>query len=143
MSYQDTIERVTMSEAIVSSEERVAFDKEAALDSSTVDTLAVSDRIYDSGWRYDTNSRNHQVTFSHSLGRIPYFITVLFSADQRTVFPITWSWEVPQSGNPVTISMSSNQVTLNIWAGGPLHGVWTPGGGWLRFNDGFWRVILM
>ena len=142
MSYENVMEKVTMGEAVTARREEVPFEPEIILASSEVDALEAPRRSYDSGWKYDTNSRNHQVVFSHSLGRIPYFITVLFSADQVTVFPITWSWEREHSGNPVTISMTSNRVTLNIWAGGPLHGVWTPTG-WLRYNDGFWRVILM
>jgi hypothetical protein len=104
-------------------------------------TVFIGTADYDSGWRVDNNSSNHTTIFEHNLGAIPSQLTVLFSSDLETVYPVTWPWQNNYSGNPVTISMNSNSICLNIFNGVPLHGVWSgTSGQWTTSSAGYWRI---
>ena len=100
---------------------------------------------YDSGWVADNRSRNHRTVFTHGLGVVPSRVTILFSptAPHKTVYPLLWSWTEELSGNPVTVELSTTQLVLNIWSGGPLHGVWSGDTEqWTEYDSGYWRVLL-
>jgi hypothetical protein len=101
---------------------------------------AAASGVYISRWTDDSNSSNHQTVFPHRLGVIPQSILVLFSPDQVTVYPVIWSWDY-NSGSPVTISMTSTNVILNIYSGTALHGTWDAAKGWTHYTSGYWKVI--
>jgi hypothetical protein len=96
---------------------------------------------YDSGWQPANNHSNNYATFDHDLGVIPSDLTIYFSVDQETAYPLTWSWSSSSSGNPVTILANDQVVQLAIYAGSPLHGVWNPNTGWTYFTQGYFRVF--
>jgi hypothetical protein len=116
--------------------EAVTITDAAALAGSSTSNQWISD------WRLDFGGTSHSVVFQHSLGKIPTSLLVLFSQNLETVFPIQWSWYRDSSGNPVTISMDSRVVTLEIFKGAPLHGTWTANPeAWTSYSSGYWRVI--
>lgn len=94
-----------------------------------------------SPWTPDSNHSSHATVFRHELGVIPKSLMVMFSPDQQTAFPLLWSWSPGGSGNPVTISMDTATVTLQIFSGEPLHGVWNATTGWTTYGDGYWKVV--
>lgn len=97
--------------------------------------------IFISPWTADSNQSNHLTVFQHGLGKIPQSLQVMFSPDGDTVFPVQWSWSMT-SGNPVTVSMTATNITLNIFSGAALHAVWnaaTPA--WTSYTAGYWMVI--
>jgi uncharacterized protein YycO len=120
--------------------EAVTITDAAALAGSSTSTQYISE------WRHDSqvSQRSHSVVFTHKLGKIPTSLLVLFSSDKNTVFPIQWG-SAGYSGNPVTISMDSQVITLEIYYGGGLeflHGVWSAStGAWISYPSGHWRVI--
>ena len=87
---------------------------------------APSPGTFISPWTPDSNQSNHPTVFQHGLGTIPQSLLVLFSPDGDTVFPLQWSWR-NDSGNPVTVSMTATNITLNIASGYALHAVLTIG----------------
>jgi hypothetical protein len=97
--------------------------------------------VFISPWTADSNGSSHITPFPHGLGVVPQSILILFSPDQITTYPLQWSWNSDYSGNPVTVSMDATNVTLNIFAGAPLHGIWSPITGWTTFTNGYWKVI--
>jgi hypothetical protein len=101
---------------------------------------AASPGVFISPWTSDSNQTDHATVFQHGLGVVPQSILVLFSPDQVTVYPIHWPWAANLSGNPVTISMNATTITLNIFSGNVLHGVWSPGS-WTTYAHGYWMVI--
>jgi len=116
--------------------EAVTITDAAALAGSSTSTQYISE------WRPDSSPINHLVVFEHSLGRIPTSLLILFSNNLETAFPLQWSWEAASSGNPVTISMDSRTITLQIFGGVALHGAWSANtGAWTRYTSGYWRVI--
>lgn len=108
---------------------------------ATSEATMQSSADYDSGWREANNHSSNKVAFDHNLGVIPSQITVLFSADKETVYPLTWSWLDTHSGNPVTISMDDKVISLEIYSGGPLHGVWTAKNDWDFHKQGYFRAL--
>jgi hypothetical protein len=66
--------------------------------------------------------------------------TVYFSPDQQNVYPLTWRWDGSAAGNPVTIGANAAVVSLAIYSGVPLHGVWTPSV-WTYYSTGYFRVL--
>ena len=90
--------------------------------------------------------RSHETVFQHSLGIAPtdltlWFTPTLVEGEAEQVHPVAWSWHYANSGNPVSIMLSNEEIKLTIWGGSPLHGFWTPAGGWQKFKTGYWRVI--
>lgn len=105
------------------------------------DSLA-SPGVFISPWTADSNQSNHLTVFQHGLGTIPQSLLVLFSPDGDTVYPIQWPWAAASSGNPVTISMTATNITLNIYSGVPLHGAWSAvNATWTSYTSGYWMVI--
>jgi len=96
---------------------------------------------YDSGWISDNNNTNHNVVVNHNLKAIPTKLEVVFSTDQQTVYPLNWSWYWDCTGNPVTISMTNSTITMAIFSGAPLHGVWTSDSKWKKYSTGYWRIF--
>jgi uncharacterized membrane protein len=97
---------------------------------------------YISPWEKDSNHSNHTTTFRHGLGVIPTSVLILFSVDQKTVYPLQWSWEPGSTGNPVTIAIDNETIILHIFSGQPLHGVWDAHkSAWTKYSDGYWKVI--
>ena len=101
---------------------------------------------YDSGWQSDNNLTSHDTVFQHSLGIPPSSLTIWFTpalveGEAEEVYTATYSWHSAYSGNPVSIIVNSEEIKLSIWSGSPLHGFWTPTGGWRRYSTGYWRVI--
>lgn len=101
-----------------------------------------SSTSYVSAWRYDTNSTDHNVVFEHKLGHVPSAVSVLFSLDLETDYPILWPWSSGESGNPVSIWMDAKTITLSITYSTCLHGWWNGvTRSWYEANSGYWRVI--
>ena len=101
-----------------------------------------SSTSYVSDWRSDTNSTNHNIVFEHKLGKVPSAVSVLFSLDLQTVYPIQWSWSSGESGNPVSVWMDAKTITLSITYGTCLHGWWNGvTNSWSKAYSGYWRVI--
>lgn len=117
--------------------EAVTITDAAALAGSSTSTRYISE------WRPDSTGPSHAVVFAHNLGRIPTSLLVLFSAGLETVYPVPCFWDQNSSGNPVTISMDSQVITLQIFGDiGFLHGVWAAQPeGWTKYKAGYWRVI--
>ena len=115
--------------------------EETALESIGEDSFAAAaPGVYVSPWMPDSNANNHLTVFQHGLGVIPQSVLVLFSPDGDTVYPVMWRWD-NNAGNPVTISMTSTNVTLSIYSGTALHGVWNATTGWTHYYNGYWKVI--
>lgn len=117
-----------------------ALEKSAAATPFSPETQA----DYDSGWVLDSNSSSHRTEFKHGLGYVPRRTSILFSPEPGglRVWPLTWSWNSGNSGNPVSISMTDKYVFLEIWYRAPLHGVWEADAGWTSYTSGYWRVFL-
>lgn len=96
---------------------------------------------YDSGWVQANNSTDNVLAFSHNLGVAPTNLTIWFSPDQEDCYPLTWSWQMGYSGNPVTIKLNGNTVSLAIYSGAPLHGAWNPLTIWTNWSTGYFRVF--
>lgn len=108
----------------------------AALAGSSSSTRYVSE------WRFDSNSTSHNVVFQHNLGVVPTELSVQFSLDLETVYPLLWSWEPGSSGNPVSIWTDARTITLAVFRGQPLHGWWNGNtSNWTTTGTGYWRVI--
>lgn len=98
---------------------------------------------YVSPWKYATSASNNTLTIPHTLGKVPLVVTAQFTADQNTVYPLSWSWANNYSGNPVTISADASNVYIEIFSGTPLHGVWkATTGAWTTWSTGFFRVAV-
>lgn len=116
--------------------EAVEITDEAVLGGSSSATRFVS------AWTYDTNASNHNTVFRHGLNAIPTSLMILFSTNLETVSPLIWSWNPGDSGNPVSIRMDNQTITLSIYSSTPLHGWWSgQPAGWTSANSGYWRVI--
>lgn len=110
----------------------------------TLDNIPTSDA---GSWVYDDSSNSHTLQIRHGLTRVPNLCVVWFSpalvSDMQVL--VSWSWIWTNSGNPVTISADSLHVTLEIFYGAPLHGLWkatTPTTGtWTNYSSGYWRVV--
>jgi hypothetical protein len=97
---------------------------------------------YDSGWQTADNQINHNLLFAHKLGVTPSQISVFFSPDQETSYPLLWSWSSASSGNPVSIWTDAKTITISLFSGAPLHGNWNgQTGSWTNWNSGFFRVF--
>ena len=106
-------------------------------------TLYTSDHLFTSDWVEDNNATDHTTVIEHPLKEIPQFVQVFFSPDKEQIYPVSWSWNIESSGNPVTVSVDASRVTLTIWAGAVLHGVWTPEKHWTQYKQGYWKVNLL
>jgi hypothetical protein len=98
---------------------------------------------YDSGWIAVDNKVNRDLRIPHGLGHAPTQITVWFSPTSTAdvVYPVTWPWAANLSGNPVQIAVDRDAVTLKIYGGAPLHGVWSSSTGvWTPYASGFFRI---
>jgi hypothetical protein len=103
---------------------------------------ASSPGVFISPWTPDSNQSSHVTVLQHGLGTIPKSLLVMFSPDGDTVFPLQWPWALASSGNPVTISMTATNITLNIYSGVPLHGTWNATNStWTTYTSGYWMVI--
>ncbi len=132
-----------MSHAIESAVEETVMGKTAAGTAKKLAGAAIgapSSGVFISPWTPDSNQTSHPTVFQHGLGTIPQSLLILFSPDGDTVYPLQWSWAT-NSGNPVTVSMTATNITLNIFNGAPLHAVWTPVNNWTSYTNGYWRVI--
>ncbi len=96
---------------------------------------------YDSGWQEANNHSSYEVSFDHGLGVVPSQVSIMFTSDKETVYPLMWSWEKGDSGNPVTVSMTDNVVKLQISDNSPLHGAWKAREGWTRWSQGYFRAF--
>jgi hypothetical protein len=104
------------------------------------------DGIVDTGWVCTDNTVNREVTLRHNLGTTPRLANVIFAPNQDSsvVYPLTWSWAAANSGNPVTIALTTENVLVGVYTGVPLHGVWTASNGaWASFNTGCFRAFLI
>lgn len=109
---------------------------------ATTEAAFTTEADSDSGWELTDQSTNHNIYFEHGLGAIPSQITVYFSADKQTVYPLNWSWTEGTSGNPVSIAVNDKTVVLSIYKGAPLHGVWDGRTGeWEFYDQGYFRVF--
>ena len=98
------------------------------------------------GWsEEDNNKTSHQTSIEHSLGVIPDIVTIEFTTDKDSSSRqlVQWSWEKNSSGNPVSVTVTTTQIILNIVSGSPLNGTWSPVGSWDKYSVGYWRVSLI
>jgi hypothetical protein len=106
---------------------------------------------YDSGWSSDNSDTHHKKVFQHNLNYLPAHITIYFSPDPNSADPsrnriylVTNDWSPGDTGNPVTVEVSTTQIVLNIARGFPLRGVWNAANdGWTGWTGGYWRVIAL
>lgn len=98
----------------------------------------------ESDWIYDDNSSDHTTTWRHGLRATPRNVTILFTPDPNNgpVYPVMWSMTSSASGNPASISVGNRRVSLHISRTLPLRGIWTPETDWLRYNEGYWKIIV-
>ncbi|QCP52583.1 hypothetical protein FAZ95_25840 [Trinickia violacea] len=97
---------------------------------------------YDSGWQPADNQTNHNLLFAHKLGVTPSQISIFFSPDQETSYPLLWPWSNNTSGNPVSIWADTKAVTMSVFNGCPLHGNWNgQTASWTYWSSGFFRVF--
>ena len=90
---------------------------------------------------FDTNQTSHSTVFSHNFDQIPSKITIYFTPDHENFYPLMWPWYNTSSGGPVTIKVTEKAITLQIYNGVPLYGVWDPTKGWTTYPGGYWRVL--
>lgn len=102
-------------------------------------TLPGKPRTYISGWTADSNATDHNLVFYHKLGTIPFTVKLYFSC-AGGYFPLVWSWAPGGTGNPVTVSATTEAIILGITSGAPLHGFWQPEVGWTSYSTGSWLV---
>jgi hypothetical protein len=97
---------------------------------------------YDSGWKQASNNPSNEILFQHGLGVIPSQISVMFSANQNEAYPVLGYWGNNSTGNPVSVSIGSATIALEIFSGAPLHGAWLASNGvWTLWNQGYFRVF--
>lgn len=97
---------------------------------------------YDSGWKAVNNYSNQNVYFTHGLGKTPSRLTVMFSPDQQHSYPLQWSWNPENSGNPVTIWCNNTSIACSVVASQPLHGWWDGDkNSWIYWKTGYFRVF--
>lgn len=98
----------------------------------------------DSGWLPASSASSNTLSFDHELGVEPSQVSVFFrhSLQDPELYSVTRSWAQADNGNPVTIVVTRRAVRLNIVGGMPLHGTWSPGGGWKKGQTGFFRVFV-
>ncbi|EDT37585.1 hypothetical protein [Burkholderia ambifaria] len=97
---------------------------------------------YDSGWNWTDNATEHLLTFTHRLGVAPSLISIFFSPDQESLYPLIWPWAYQQTGNPVSILVNTTAIKLTIWNRAPLHGAWEgEAGPWKLWDAGYFRVF--
>ena len=97
---------------------------------------------FDSGWVKADNKRSNVVRIPHNLRRVPTELTLWFSptATGEPAYLVT-QWTVDTAGNPVTISADRSVITLGIYAGSPLRGVWSPEANWKPYAEGYYKVV--
>ena len=97
---------------------------------------------YDSGWTKASNNPSNEILFQHGLGVIPSQISVMFSPNQNEAYPVLGYWGTSTTGNPVSISMGSASIAIELYSGAPLHGAWlASNGNWTLWNQGYFRVF--
>jgi hypothetical protein len=99
-----------------------------------------------SAWIADSNATNHTTAIPNPAGSSPpSSLTVYFSPGgdpSAAVFPVAWSWDNHLSGNPVTIEVTANRISLQIFSQSPLHGVWSAATGvWTTYASGYWAAV--
>ncbi|MEM9540660.1 MAG: hypothetical protein AAGA60_14300 [Cyanobacteria bacterium P01_E01_bin.42] len=128
---------LVLSLAIVS----LSFSGIGASASVTFPNKPNTNAFFDSGWLEENNGSSHTLTVAHGMSKTPRYVEIVFSPDQETAYPINWSWSVPNSGNPVTISVDDTSVKMAIWSGAPLHGVWDSEKKWTTYTEGYFRIF--
>ncbi|MFZ6747157.1 hypothetical protein ACO0LC_28405 [Undibacterium sp. JH2W] len=109
---------------------------------SSTPTEFASSSGYDSGWIAATNTTSSNLVVTHNLGNAPTSVRIMFSPDQETVYPVLWSWDPNNSGNPVSIWANRNTINLSIYSGTPLHGTWNGNTSqWTHWNTGYFRIF--
>jgi|GEM_PF-6715885 len=98
---------------------------------------------YDSGWVHDQKQQtNWSVAVNHNLGVLPSLLTLWFSPDGGLrAYPVQWPWSSTESGNPVTIEITDQQIILHEHFGTHLHGTWSPATDWKFYDEGYWRIF--
>lgn len=91
-------------------------------------------------YAYDNNDESHTRTLINPRGYITLDVTVWFTPDLVEYYLCNWSWEKTSSGNPVTISMTDENIFITVTSNQALHGVWKPDTGWQKFTEGWWVV---
>jgi hypothetical protein len=108
--------------------------------------VANTESKYVSEWRESTNKANTTLVFNHKLGVQPTNISNFFSPDKDkdTWHPLLWPWSYGASGNPVSIWVDKQNITLSIFDGAPLHGAYDGNGvsaQWTYWTSGYFRVF--
>ena len=97
----------------------------------------------ESDWIYDDNTSDHTTEWRHGLRVVPRNVSVLFTPDPNTgpVMPLIWPWTWQTTGNPQGIELNRRTISIHIWSGAPIHGIWRPGKGWTTYSKGYWKFI--
>jgi len=97
---------------------------------------------FDSGWVRADNKQDNVIRIPHNLRLVPTELTLWFSptATGETAYLVT-QWNVESTGNPVTISADRLAITLAIWRGAPVRGVWSPATSWKQYAEGYYKVV--
>jgi hypothetical protein len=96
-------------------------------------------------WKLDNNSTNHVTSWDHSRTFPVASVIVYFSpgGTPAAMFPVSWSWSIEVTGNPVTIELTEKKLNLHIYSGAPLHGSWNGfSSGWSIYSSGYWAAVL-
>lgn len=100
-----------------------------------------------SAWIPDNRTINHPTDIPNPSGTNDLKSLVIYfspGGGHASIYPVQWSFEPSHSGNPVTIEITPNYITLHIWSGAALHGVWNARSSpqhWTRYDSGFWKVV--
>jgi hypothetical protein len=99
---------------------------------------------YDSGYLPVSNKETTTFFFRHRLGRPPQTMDVWFSPTQdgQRAFLLTWRFQRPEAGNPISIEARADAIYVNVWAGVPIFGYFDPPKeSWVTFTSGFYRIV--
>jgi hypothetical protein len=97
---------------------------------------------FDSGWVKVDNKTSKAIRIPHNLDQAPKELTLWFSptVTGEPAYLVT-QWTIDTAGNPVTISADRSAITLMIYHGVPLRGVWSPEAPWKLYTEGYYKVV--
>ncbi|WP_080400901.1 hypothetical protein [Burkholderia ubonensis] len=97
---------------------------------------------YDSGWHSADNKIHQNLRFTHNLGFSPSMISIFFSPDQETSYPLLWPHSPHGTGDPLSIWVTSTVIVLGISNDVPLHGAYDGQSNlWTQWTSGYFRVF--
>jgi hypothetical protein len=100
---------------------------------------------HDTGWVKMDNSTTQTIRLPHGLGTVPGRLDAWFSpsAEGTPAYAMQYRWSVSESGNPINIYASADQISFDIFAGVPLRGTWDGATqSWTLHRQGYVRIIV-